>query len=252
MTQPDLARILSAILKQLAAAALPGTNCLTLESLASDLIKASNVTPYNQGYHPDWAAVPFPNVLCLCVNDEIGHGYAKDRILNEGDLVSLDIGIKSGNVCADAALTVPVGRVSEQDQRLLKHARRALYEGINKVKPGVHTFDVGKAIADYAKRKKYVVNESLIGHGIGEEMHEDPGIPHFGCWIGTQKFGQILKVGQVICLEPMLTYQDSYGYIADDGWTRKTIDGRKSAFFEHMIEVTPTGYKILTDHISYE
>lgn len=242
----------SLILKQIVDKADVGVNLLDLEKTAETMIALLGVKSFNKGYHPKWALKPFPSVVCLGVNDVIAHAIPKDYVLENGDLLHIDCGIIVDNLCGDAGLTIPIGEISNRDERLLRYAKRALYEGIKAVKAGVSIFDVGTAIGAYASKMGFVTNRLMNGHGIGRTMHDGLSIPH---WIVPKNVQDkideqtILNEGQIICLEPMLTYKDMKGYLDEDGWTRRTRDGKHSAFYEHMLRVTQTGCDILTTHI---
>jgi methionyl aminopeptidase len=158
-------------------------------------------------------------------------------------------------VNCDSALTIPIGTVSEMNKRLIKHSKEALYRGIQAVKAGSSVLDIGVAIDNYISRMGYVSNKNLTGHGIGTKMHEDPVV--FGYNVKPlldpdeiARFDVKLKAGQIICIEPMITYKDDRGMKDKNGWTWRTRDGRNSAIFEHMVLVTEQGYEVLTTHIT--
>jgi methionyl aminopeptidase len=241
----------SQIVKRVAENADVGVNLLELEDTAESMIKLLGVTSLNKGYHPKWAPRPFPSAICLGVNDVIAHPIPVNYVLKNGDLLHIDCGIKVDNQCGDVGMTIPIGEVNHRDERLLRYAKRALYAGIDKVKAGVSIFDIGDAIGVYADNMGYVTNHRLSGHGIGETMHEGVSIPHYmvPLYIQEKLDEQLLKEGQVICLEPHLTYKDTKGYVDSDGWTVKTLNGHRSAFFEHMIKVMRDGCEVLTTHI---
>jgi methionyl aminopeptidase len=251
--------IVSDVLKLLARHATPGVDTLTLNNLAEKRIAELGGGCYNRNYKPNWAPLPFPAAVCISINDEIAHGIPNaNRILQEGDIVNFDLGVIKDGECGDAALTVAVGQVDASKKQLLKIAKKALFAGIEQIKPGNKFRDIARAIEDTARHKGYVVNRNFGGHGIGADMHEDPFIlMNLNYDVNDQKnyvmrenmLNGILKVGMKICLEPMLTEKDRYGRIEENGWTFKTRDGKPSAMFEHMLEVTETGCKILTTHI---
>ena len=266
-----LAETVSEVLRSVVEMAKPGVNLLALEKRAETTMQVLGAESVNKGYHPKWATSPFPSVVCLGVNDVIAHAIPTSYDLQDGDLLYIDTGVRINNLCGDAGLTVPIGEISNRDERLLRFAKRALYEGIRAVKPGIKVTEIGEAIYWFARRNGYIVNRVFMGHGIGKQMHEVPQIPHFpilpdekyippdselepfkkkGKYEYKEKEGvPRLVEGQVICLEPMLTYKDPVGKKDGDGWTQRTRDGKKSAFFEHMIRVVTGGYEILTNHI---
>lgn len=254
--------VISELLRTVAKKAAVGVNLLELEQTAETIIQVMGAESVNKGYHPSWSKTPFPSVICLGVNDIIGHAPPKDYILKDGDLLSIDCGIKINGMCGDAGLTIPIGNISSSDKHLLKYAKGALYEGIKQVKPGVKITQIGQAIEHYANQKGFIVNRRFNGHGIGEQMHQEPIIPHYAIPLEEIKIGKgkyeykekdnipTLYEGQIICIEPYLTRKDAFGYLDDDGWTLRTRDRKKSVFFEEMILVTSVGFEILTTHIS--
>lgn len=254
--------VVSEVIRAVIRDAKPGVSLLTLEQLADTTMSIMGATSYNKGYHPKWAPTPFPSTLCLGVNDVIAHAIPTDYILKEGDLLHIDCGVRVGDLAGDAGITIPIGEISTKDKHLLKYAKRALYAGIDVIRAGVDIIDIGRAIEYEARSHGFVVNRSMRGHGIGKDMHEEPFIAHFEQdnrewdpkkkrYIETKLKDPVrLVAGQIICLEPMLTYKDDIGYIDKDGWTVRTRDGKKSAFFEAMIEVQDDGANILTTHFT--
>lgn len=259
------AEVVSEIVKGIIKRAEVGVNLLVLEQVAEGLMTILNATSANKGYHPSWAKIPFPSSICLGVNDVIVHGVPTDYVLKDGDLLTIDCGILVGNFAGDCGVTIPIGTISGRDTRLLRYTKRALLKGISVIKPGVKVTEVGKAIENYVRVNGFVVNKRFTGHGIGKAMHEEPRIPHYN--IGQEEIVEVLpsgkkkyiykeydnipifQVGQVICIEPHLTYRDEYGTLDKDGWTVRTRDGRNSAFAEEMVRVTELGAEILTTHI---
>lgn len=248
--QPQ-ADIVSSILKELAARADVGVRLVDLDIYARELIEKAGATSYNLGYKPTWAKEPYPAALVTSVNNCIAHGIPTTYTIKDGDLLNLDLGIKYNELCGDAGFTVPIGHLENKHERMLRYAKRALYQGIKEVKAGVKIATIGDTIQRYVRLMGYVVNKNLSGHGIGEEMHQSPAIPHF--WEASPRYleyfgDKTLEAGQVICLEPMVTFKDEAGYLHQDGWSYLTRDGKASVMFEHMIEVLPDGYRILTSH----
>ncbi len=244
--------------------AKPGKNLLDLESYAATLLTILGAKSANRGYHPSWSKTPYPAILCLSVNDTISHGIPHSYTLKDGDLLTIDCGLSVDNSFADAALTIGIGTISNRDERLLRFAKKALEVGISCVKPGVKVTEPGRAIEKFARQNGFVVNKRLGGHGIGMQMHEEPVIPMHD--IGVQEIKTIVngkpkytykdwenlpvfEIGKRYCLEPHLSYKDQYGIMKGDGWTIMTKDGKKSAMFEHEIEVTADGCRVLTTHI---
>lgn len=241
--------VISEVLKIVATKAKAGVSLFELDKLAEDSITVMGAAPYNKGYHPEWASTPYPATLCIGVNDTIAHGIPDNTILKDGDILSIDCGIKIDGKCGDAAITIPIGEVDNQKDRLLRYAKRALYEGISIIKDGVEVNEIGEVIERFAGQNGYVVNKNLRGHGIGEEMHQHPVIKMNSTYPYEESFK--LRTGMIICIEPFLTIKDAYGYILPDGWTFKTRDQRPSAIFESMIRVESYGHTILTTHLDF-
>jgi methionyl aminopeptidase len=223
-----------------------------LDKIAEKKIIELGGTPYNKGYKPEWAKTQFPATLCISINDELCHGIPGKRILLDGDIVSFDVGVKKDGLCGDGSLTIGIGNVSDRDERLLRYGKQTLMEGIKIIKAGIKISEIARVMEQYAGLRGYTINHVFGGHGIGKKMHEEPFISHV-TWPEESKMGKageyILKEGQMICLEPILTYEDKFGFCSTDGWTWKTRDGKKSCIFEHQILVEKDGYKILTNHI---
>lgn len=245
------AKIVSQVLKEMAAMVAPGVKTSQIDDFAAKRIEELGARSYNKGYKPQWAQAPYPAVACIGVNFVICHGIPSEYELKEGDIVTLDLGIidDEGN-CGDAALTVPVGEVENKRSRLMYYAKQTLYEVIKHVRDGVSTEDLAKVINYHAMSMGYLVNRRFGGHAIGKEMHMTPKI------FNTPEpvhFYEKLKAGQVICIEPMLTRgKDNMGVSLDNGWTIVTHDKKETAMFEHMILVKEDGCEILTDHFTYE
>lgn len=258
----EVADIISDILKKLVEQVRPGLSTWELDCVAEAEIKRHGVFSYNKHYWPKGTRYPYPAVSCLNVNNMIAHGIPRKTLkLKEGDLINIDLGIidKNGN-CGDAALTVPVGEISDRDEMLLRYAKKCLKNAIGVLHDGVHIYDIAHEIERTASERDFVVNRQLGGHAIGHDMHEDPFIyqatNHYHQdkekYLAYQKYMDIeLKEGQVICLEPLITFTDPWGVVdPDSGWTFITRDGKKSAMFEHMVKITKEGAEVLTSHIS--
>ncbi len=213
-----------------------GIKTKELDKLAEDFIRSKGATPSFKGYEG------FPTALCVSINSEVVHGFPSDRVLKNGDVVSIDIGACYKGYHGDSGWTYKVGEVSEEVNELLKNTEQALYEGLKQVKPGNRIGDVSNAIETYAKEHKLGVVKELCGHGVGTSVHEDPEVPNFG----TKNTGPRLKEGMVIAVEPMLTLGRPDVYVHSNNWTVDTLDGSPSAHFEHTIVVTNDGYEILT------
>lgn len=213
-----------------------GIKTIELDKLAEDFIRSKDATPSFKGYEG------FPYTCCISVNSEVVHGFPSNYVLKNGDIVSIDIGACYKGYHGDSAWTYPVGDISNDKKYLLEHTEKALFEGLSVIKEGVHLSDIGNAIEKYAKKYKLGIVKELVGHGIGEVVHEDPDVPNYG----QPGKGPILKAGMTIAVEPMLNLGTPDIYILDDDWTIITADGKPSAHFEHTIVVEKQGYTILT------
>lgn len=243
---------ISTILTELAAMVKPGIATIEFDTYAGKRIAELGAESVNKGYKHETARGEWPNYICVNVNNTIAHGYPNNYKLHEGDIVSFDLGIRIDGQCADAALTVGVGELSNARQRLLYYAKQTLYEGVRYMQPGADTRDIAKVIEAHAIARGYLVNRRFAGHRIGEQMHMKPNIYH--TYDEGQKWHGKLQVGEVYCIEPMLTSgKDNMGLIIDpDGWACVTMDGADSAFFEHMVLIEETGPRILTTHFIYK
>lgn len=229
------------ILRKLAAMVRPGISTIELDAAAESMIRDYGDVPAFKGYRPDGASAPYPATLITSVNEEVVHGIPGSRILKEGDIVSLDLGVKHDGVFTDSAITVPVGKISKELNELLTITEEALYVGINAVKPGATVGDVGYAIKSFVDRR-YGIVEGFSGHGVGRHIHEDPFIPNYG----KPGAGEKLVPGMTVAIEPMLNLGLKYVRILPDGYTVVAKDGLPSAHFEHTILVTEKGSEILT------
>ena len=214
----------------------PGITTKELDKLAYDYIISRDATPSFLNYEG------YPASICTSVNEEVVHGIPSDRVLQEGDIISIDIGACYKGYHGDSAWSYPVGNISEEKKYLLEHTEKSLYEGLNIIKPGVKIGDIGYAIEQYALKHKLGVVKELVGHGVGKHLHESPDVPNYG----KKNTGMTLRKGMVIAVEPMLNLGESDIYILDDDWTIITADDKPSAHFEHTIVVTKDGYEILT------
>ena len=232
------------ILAELAKLCKPGVSTMILEEESLRLIKENGDKPAFLGYKPYGADRPFPASICVSVNDEIVHGIPNEapRILNEGDIVSLDLGITHEGLITDAAITVGVGAIDDESQRLLRATKEALEAGIAAAIPGNHIGDIGAAISAVIKPTGFSLAEDLVGHGVGYKVHEDPYVPNEG----VKGTGEKIMPGMVLALEPMANVGTSKIKVMKDGYTIKTKDGKRSAHFEHSIAITEKGNIILT------
>lgn len=234
-----------AILNALAAMVKPGLPALELENEARKLIAEGGDTSAFLDYTPFGADRPYPAAVCVSVNDEIVHGIPneKEKILKEGDIVSIDLGLVHKGLITDAAVTVAVGKVSPELETLLATTKKALHEGIKAAKGGNTVGDIGVAISRIALSHKYGVVEELAGHGVGYAVHEDPYVPNYG----EAGAGEKLVPGMVIAIEPMFNIGTKKIKLDKDGYTYRTADGKASAHFEHTVLITKGGAEVLTE-----
>ena len=234
-----LARVLEAVSKMVK----PGISTAELDAYSEKLIRDGGDEPAFLNYRPAGARMAFPATLCVSVNNEVVHGIPSDKkILKEGDIVSLDCGLKHKGLFTDHAITVPVGKANKEARKLIEVTKESLYVGIVAAKGGAKTGDIGYAIQSYVKPFKYGIVRILSGHGVGKAIHEDPYIPNFG----KKGSGVVLKPGMVVAIEPMLNMGTDDVILLGDGYTYKTRDGALSAHFEHTILITEGEPEILT------
>lgn len=215
----------------------PGISTLELDKIAEDYIRSQGAIPSCKGYFG------YPASICTSVNDVVVHGIpSKNVILKEGDIISIDLCAFIRGFHGDAARTFPVGKISEEKQRLIDVTRECFFEGLKAVKIGGTIGDIGHAVQTYAESHGYSVVREMVGHGIGKEMHEDPEVPNYGK-AGT---GPKIKEGMVICIEPMINMGRKEITIDDDDWTCRTRDHKPSAHYENTIAITKNGIEILT------
>ncbi len=238
-------RILAEVLKQVAAEVKPGVLIQKLNDLAESLILANGAQPAFKNYKASPQDRPFPTALCASVNDEIVHGPADRPIkLEEGDIIGLDLGVEYKGYFSDMAVTVGVGKISPEAQKLLIVTRDALSLGIQEVKEGKTLADIGRVIQTHVEKHGFSVVRELVGHGVGKHVHEDPRVPNYL----TEEAKLIpLKKGMTIAIEPMVNIGDWPIKVADDGLTFITADGSLSAQFEHTVALDHNGKtRILT------
>lgn len=229
--------ILAGVLSYLMAVIKPGMSTIELDDIAVAKTIKAGAKPAFHGYQG------FPANICISINDEIVHAIPGERIIRSGDVVGLDYGVNFNGMITDSAVTVLAGaEPSEETKRLLEGTNRALNRAIDQVKPGVRVGDIGAVIEAELRKSNLSIAEGLSGHGVGHELHEDPSIPNFG----TFGSGQALKAGMTIAIEPIATLGRGQIYLAEDGWTYKTVDGSLSAQFEHTVLITERGVEVLT------
>ncbi|EXX88977.1 methionine aminopeptidase [Paenibacillus darwinianus] len=220
----------------LAQAIKPGVMTSELDKIAEDYIRSQGAVPSFKGYNQ------FPASICASVNDELVHGIPGQRVLNEGDIISLDIGAQYKGYHGDSAWTYGVGQISEDARRLLEVTEKSLYAGLEHVKPDVRLFTISHAIQQVVEQAGMSIVREYVGHGIGESLHEEPQIPNYG----VPDRGPRLKPGMVLAIEPMVVLGERYVRTLQDNWTVVTVDGTWCAHFEHTVAVTENGLEILT------
>ncbi len=221
--------------------ARPGMSTAEFDRLATEVIADRGLESSFVGYDPG-GLPPYPASVCVSVNEEIVHGIPGSRKLKEGDILSLDFGAISDGFHGDSAVTIPIGEVSDEAERLLETTREALYEGISEMVPGKRLSDIGHAVQKHAEGGSFSVVRQFVGHGIGRSMHETPQIPNYG----KPGRGPRLLAGMVFAIEPMVNVGSASVRMMDDEWTAVTADGSLSAHFEHTVLITEEGPEILT------
>ena len=233
----DACRISAQALRVAGEAVTPGVSTLEIDTIVRSFIEKQGASPSFLGYGG------FPASTCISVNNVVIHGIpSKDKILEEGDIVSVDVGAYYKGYHGDNAYTFPCGKISANAQALLDATRESLYEGIKQAAAFNRIGDIGNAVQRYVETRSYSVVRDYVGHGVGAKLHEDPHVTNFG----TPGRGARLIPGMTIAIEPMINEGTHYVRVMGDKWTVKTLDGKLSAHFEHTIAITPDGPKILT------
>lgn len=232
----DAGKVVAKTIEELKKAVKPDVTTKELDRIAEEFIKRNGATPAFKGYHG------FPGNICTSVNEQVVHGIPGVRKLVNGDNLSIDIGTVINGYYGDAAITVPVGEVDAEVQKLLDVTEESLYKGIAQAVVGNRLSDISHAVQSYAEDFGYGVVRDFVGHGIGRSMHEDPQVPNYG----APGRGPRLKSGMTLAIEPMINMGTYEVRTLDDGWTVVTADKKRSAHFEHTIAVTPDGPEILT------
>lgn len=228
--------IVAKTLKHLKTKVKPGITTRQLDIEAADFIKKNKANAAFKGYHG------YPGHICASINEEVVHGIPSDRVLLDGDIISIDVGVELDGYYGDSAITVGVGKISPEAQRLIDVTRDALYKAIDAARKGNHLSDVSHAVQSFAEKAGFSVVRDFVGHGIGAKLHEEPQIPNFG------KPGQGIKLqaGMVLAIEPMINAGTWKVEVLSDGWTAVTMDDSLSAHFEHTICITNNKAEILT------
>lgn len=233
----EAGKVVSSVLKVMQVEAVCGVSTWKLNQIAEEIIRANKAVPSFLGYGG------FPASICASVNEQVVHGIpSKNVVLKEGDIIGIDVGAYLNGFHADAALTIPVGKVSGGAKRLLEQTQKALQKAISLVKPGVYLGDISHAVETYAAAGKLGVVREYCGHGVGRNLHEEPSIPNWG----AAGKGPVLKPGMTLAIEPMLNLGADEVEVLSDQWTVVTKDGSLYAHFEHTVAVTEGGHLILT------
>ncbi len=219
--------MLAEMLSALASEVRPGIRTRELDEMVEEWMAQKGVVASFKGYNG------FPASVCVSVNEEVVHGIPGERLLRQGDIVSLDLGVHHRGFHTDAAITVPVGEVSEEARQLIETTRESLLEGIRQARPGNHVGDIGAAIQRYVEERGFSVIREYTGHGVGRQLHEDPQVPNFMCGRGA-----MLRPGMTLAIEPMVAAGDWRTRVGADKWVVLTADGSPAAHFEHTIAVT--------------
>ena len=235
-------QVVASVFREIKKMVRPGITTWELDREGERLIRARGGIPAFKGYKPPGYRSEFPASMCISVNEEVVHGIPGPRKLEEGDIVSLDVGVLLDGYYGDAAATLPVGNVSKEAKRLMEVAERALYLGIEKAKVGNRLSDISHCIQAYAEGNGFSVVRDFVGHGIGKSLHEDPQIPNFG----PPHQGPRLRQGMIFALEPMINAGTWQIMRLGDEWTVVTADGKLSAHFEHSIALTDGDPEILS------
>ncbi len=229
-------QLVGGVLQELRQMVEPGITTLDVDRAAERMIRDAGALPTFKGYHG------YPFSICASVNEQVVHGFPSDYELKEGDIFSIDIGATLEGFVGDTAITVPVGRVSQELLQLISVTEESLERAIGQCYQGKHLGDIGYAVQSLAESRGYSVVREYVGHGIGRRMHEDPQIPNYG----SPGKGTKIKNGYVFAIEPMINIGTHYTKVLADGWTVVTLDGKPSAHFEHTVAITEEGPQVFT------
>lgn len=232
----EAGRIVALTHEELKKYIIPGITTKELDNIAEKTIRSYNAIPSFKGYNG------FPGSICASVNDQLVHGIPSERVLREGDIISIDIGAKYNGYHGDSAWTYAVGTIDDNTKKLLEVTEDSLYKGLDEAKAGVRLSNISHAIQTYVEANGFSIVREYVGHGVGQDLHEDPQIPHYG----PPNKGPRLKPGMVLAVEPMVNAGTRYVKTLSDNWTVVTVDGKMCAHFEHTIAITETGFEILT------
>jgi methionyl aminopeptidase len=229
-------RIVAEVLKEIGSFVKPGVTTSELDSLAEEMMRKKKAVPAFKGYRG------YPNVLCTSVNETVVHGIPSELSLKEGDIIGIDCGVVIDGFYGDSARTFAVGRVDPESQRLIDVTRESLQKGIEQMAVGNRIHDISWAVQSHVEAAGFSIVRDFVGHGIGRSLHEEPQVPNFG----TPRTGMRLAAGMVLAIEPMVNQGKPEVKVLEDGWTAVTVDGMRSAHFEHTIALTEKGFEILS------
>lgn len=229
-------RIVALTLEKVKVHAKPGVKTIELDAIAEDEILRHESSPAFKGYKG------YPATICASVNEGVVHGIPSERRLKDGDILSIDVGVKYENFFADAAITIGIGDISDNAKRLIKVTEDSFYRGIENARPGKRLSDISASIQSFVEANGFSVVRAFVGHGIGADIHEEPEIPNFG----PPNKGPRLEAGMILAIEPMVNEGTFEVDILDDGWTAITKDKKLSSHFEHTIAIRECGAEILT------
>jgi len=240
----ESSRIVAEVLQTLREFIRPGITTWALNKKAEEVIKKRKARAAFKGYKPSFGSGAYPAALCVSINEEVIHGIPSTRrVIKEGDIVSMDVGVCYKGYYGDGATTVAVGKVEDRVKELLKVAEKALYRGIEAARVGNRVGDISFAVQSHVESHGFSVIREFVGHGVGKRIHEEPPVPNFG----EPGRGPLLKEGMTIAIEPMVAMGSGEVRIKEDGWTAVTVDGSWAAHFEHTIAVLEEGPRILTE-----
>lgn len=237
----ESSRIVGEVLRLLESMIREGITTRELDAIADDYIRSQDAAPAFKGYGPA-EGNRYPASICVSIDDQVVHGIPGERKLRDGEIVSVDVGVKKNDFFGDGAWTFPVGKVSEEKKRLMRVTEESLLKGIEQARTGNRVHDISAAVQSHVESAGYSIVRDLVGHGIGRALHEEPQVPNFG----ERGTGLILQNGMTIAIEPMVNAGSYKVRIASDGWTVRTEDGKPSAHFEHTVAVKENGPEILT------
>lgn len=239
--------VVADVLLKLQEVATPGISTGELDVIATDIAKAAGAAVLFKGVESPYARQPFPGAICASLNEQVVHGIpSKKVILTDGDVLSVDYGVKLNGYCGDAAMTYGIGKIAPEKQKLIDVTKQLLDIAIERAAPGIKWSEIAAEMAKYAKQAGFSVVEDFVGHGIGTEMHEDPKVPNY---VSRELLRNdiLLKEGMILAVEPMVNMGSKAVKLLRDGWTVVTKDGKCSAHFEHTIAIVKNGCSVLTE-----